>query len=203
MFLLLRYITIGLVFLSLCTAAEHPPTASNREIFYRLSDSLLTQAAGDLNVFRSMTVTASQDAFSSFFYPIFVQVLASRSLPVYIQSDSSEAVLQLTVRQCSVIYSDVFSETIFGSRKTERSLNLSVTGTVLSSADGKVIWTKQFSAAYADTVNLRETDGLASGSPPLTAFIPPELSLFDSILEPAIVTIASGVAIYLFFTIRS
>lgn len=199
----LRYITIGMFFLSLCTAAEQDYTISNREVFYRLSDSLISAASNDVNSNSSLIVSMPRDTFSSYFQPIFLQSFAARNIPIVQRSDSSHMSLDLSVREATVVYSEVFSESFFGSRKTRRSVTLSATGTLVSAAEGKVLWSKQYVVSFSDTVNFAETENLGSSSPPLTAYVPPELSLFDSILEPAIVTIASGVAIYLFFTIRS
>jgi hypothetical protein len=203
MFRELRYITIVVFLSSLCTAAEHGRSVSSREIFFQLCDSVMSDVSRSVDPSRSIAVTAVRDTFTEYFQPLFLQGLMRRNIPVFIKQNATKTTLELTVRESSVFYGEAFTDSFFGSRKTERKSVLTITGTLISVTDGKVVWTNEFTRMMTDTVMFAETELLDREAPPLTSYTRPEFSLFDSILEPAIITIASGVAIYLFFTIRS
>ncbi|MFA6456743.1 MAG: hypothetical protein WCW40_07975 [Bacteroidota bacterium] len=197
-------IVVVLLFLSHCFAGEKETPITNREVFFRLCDSTMSGLATEAFVkSRSVYLTAGHDTITNYFQNQFLQNLASRNIDVFVRVESTETTLALNVREASVIYGDAFTESFLGSRKTERKVTLSVSGVVITNNDGKVAWSGSITKTYSDTVLYAAIEQLNAGNPPVTAYSIPELSFFDSILEPAIVTIASGVAIYLFFTIRS
>ncbi|MFA6467506.1 MAG: hypothetical protein WCW35_01315 [Bacteroidota bacterium] len=200
----MQNIVAVLIFLSLCFAGTDGSTLSDREVFIRLTDSTMSGIATEALVNgRPVFVTAGPDTISTFFLHQFIQNLAARSSDVFVRAESTVTTLELNVQESSVFYGEVFTESFFGTRKTERTIVLSVSGTLSSNADGKVIWSGRMTRIYTDTVLYADVDRLSSTTPPVSSYRKPELSFFDSIIEPAVVTIASGVAIYLFFTIRS
>jgi hypothetical protein len=198
----LRYITI-IVLCSLCTAAGNGQTPSHREIFFRLTDSLMTDAAAATADVRSVALNLSDDSLTVFFGPMLIHGLASHNVPFMLGKDSSDAVLTLTVRGSAVSFGETFSESFLGTRKTERTVGLTVIGTLVSRTNGALLWSREFSRSLTDVVPESETEQLQTGMPLVTTFSRSDRSFFDSLLEPVIVTIASGIAIYLFFTIRS
>ncbi|MFA5832997.1 MAG: hypothetical protein WDA22_05925 [Bacteroidota bacterium] len=201
---LLRNITVILVIFSMCSATGNEPSHSDREILFRLCDSTMQAVASmELQQFHSVRLLSTNDQNTTYFQTQFIQGLVSRNIPLFVEKDSSETTLELTVRESSVLYSELFTDSFLGSRKTERTVAFSIVASLISHMNGKVLWSKAFSSSFVDTVLYSEIEQLHDGSIPLTKNRVPTLSFFDSILEPAIVTIASGVAIYLFFTIRS
>lgn len=198
-----RYIACLVILCSLSTAGEHGRSETHREIFFRLSDSVMTAVSKEIVPIRSVAVLAERDTFGMYFHPLFREGLMRNSVPLFVKTDSAETTLELTVRESSVFYSEPFSESLFGSSKNVRRNTLLVTGTLISASDGKALWTKDFSYSCSDTVFTSDMRHIENGTPPLTSLVRPERSLFDSLIEPAIITIASGVVIYLFFTIRS
>lgn len=203
MFLYGRYIACFIILGSLSTAAEHGRSATHREIFIRLCDSVSAALSRELVPYRSVAVAAERDTFGTFFLPFLKEGLVRNSIPLFTKQDSAETTLELTVRESSVFYGESFTESFLGSRKHERRSTLQVTGTLHSVSDGRILWTKDFTYTCSDTVSATDNPYGENGSPPLTSFDRPVRSLFDLLIEPAIVTIASGVVIYLFFTIRS
>ncbi len=200
----MRNIAAVLFFVSVCFAVERQPQPTNREIFFRLCDSAVTEIASNgLMQFQSVALQTGRDVISSFFHQRFIQGLVLKNIPVFVKTDSTMTTLELTVRESSVFYGEVFNESFFGERRTERKIKLSILATLISNNDGKVITVIQVSRMFVDTVAYSTIDQLNDSAPPMSGYVKPELSFFDSIIEPAIVTVASGVAIYLFFTIRS
>ncbi len=199
-----RLIVIIVLCGSLCPASEPAFPNSNREIIFQLCDSVAKKIVAEgILLQNSVTIRTGVDTFTSSLRSQFILGLASRNISVFQQSSPSETILEITVRGSTVLYGEVFTESFLGTRKTERNVSLNINAFVVSGSDEKVIWAKQFSESIIDTVNYSETERLNDSTLPLTNYKKAELSFFDSILEPAIVTIASGVAIYLFFTIRS
>lgn len=199
-----RIIVIIVVCGSFCSASEPTTPNSNREIFFQLCDSVTNKIITEgIQHHQSINLKTGIDTFTSSLRSQFIHGLVSRNISVFQQSPSSEMTLEITVRGSSVLYGEVFTEYFLGTRKTERIVSLNINAFVISQSDGKVIWSKQFLESLIDTVNYSEMERLNDSTLPLTDYKKAELSFFDSILEPAIVTIASGVAIYLFFTIRS
>jgi hypothetical protein len=159
--------------------------------------------SGDLAGSSAMTVKVGDDSVSTFFRPSFIRQLSERGHQLFLKSDSTTTTLELNVQESSVFYGEIFTESLFGPRLTERSVTLSVIGTVSSNGDGKILRSRTYSLTVKDTVRYSAIDQLTSSSIPYTRISSPELSFFDAFLEPAIVTISSGIVIYLFFTIRS
>ncbi|MFA6438638.1 MAG: hypothetical protein WCX28_04975 [Bacteriovoracaceae bacterium] len=203
MFSSLRYITIVLFFSSLCTAEEHESAATHREIFFQLSDSVMFDVSQKLKAYRSIAMVTRRDSFTSYYQPLFVHGLMSQNIPLFLNTDSTETTLELTVRESSIFHGEAFYQSFLGHRSIERRIVFTITGTLISVQEGKILWSKQFSRTFSDTVRYDQLEQLDYSVPPVTAYVRSELSFFDSIVEPVIVTIASGVAIYLFFTIRS
>ena len=204
MLLTMRNIAIAVIFVSLGFASQQEPPKTNREIFYRLCDSAMdTMATDALNYRSAIFLKASNDMYSSVLRLQFIQGLSERRVLLFLQPDSTTMTLELSVRESSVLYGEVFSESFLGERKSERTIVLTLFAVFVSHVDGKVIETKQISMINKDTVAFSSINELNDNSFPFSRYKVPEVSFFDSIVEPAIVTIASGVAIYLFFTIRS
>jgi hypothetical protein len=198
-----RYIAFIVFLCSLCTAGDQGRSVTHREIFFRMSDSVMTALSKEIVPFRSVVILAERDTFGTYFHPLFRMGLVRNSVLLFSKVDSAETTLELTVRESSVFYGEPFTESFFGSSKNERRNTLLVTGTLFSASDGRALWTKDFACSFSDTIFTKDTEHIENGIPPLTSIVRPDRSLFDFLIEPAIITIASGVAIYLFFTIRS
>ncbi len=199
-----RNILFFLVYGSLCIASENTPVASNREIFFTLSDSVTSKIFADnLRHYQSVTIKTSNDTFTNFFRQRIIIGLASRNIIIFENNTTTETTLELSVQESSVFFGELFTESFLGRKKTERTIRLTVNATAFSSADGKILWSKQFSETMIDTVKFTDIEHMNNSSLPMTNYTKPELSFFDSVLEPAIVIFSTGVAVYLFFTIRS
>lgn len=196
-----RNILLTVVIASLCSAAD--PVRTDREALLLQCDSVISQISVDTKDQASLFLTFGNDAVTQFFRPNIVQAFTRRSLPVYLKEDSTGTTLELHVQESSVFYGEVFTETFFGERKCERTVTVTVLASLLSAHDKKVIFSRPYTRSAVDTVALSMVEQFHSSSIPVTRYIKPELSFFDSVIEPAIVTVASGIVIYLFFTIRS
>ncbi|MDP1675367.1 MAG: hypothetical protein Q8L88_00765 [Bacteroidota bacterium] len=199
-----RNILFFLLYVSPCFAAENKSVASNREVFFILADSVISKIASQqIQQYSSITIKTSNDTFTIFFRQTFINGLVSKDKTIFESGTTTEATLELSVQESSVFFGELFTETFLGKKKVERRVRLIVNTTLSSSADGKILFSNQFSETNVDTVNFTDVEQMNNTSLPMTNFQKPELSFFDSVLEPAIVIFSTGVAVYLFFTIRS
>ena len=132
-----------------------------------------------------------------------IQSLVANTNGVSLHQNGIDTKIECNVRDLSLRYGEVFTETFFGERKVERSISLSLVVTILSASSGRILYSQTIKKASSDTVLYSQVNELLDDSLPFTMTVQPQLSFFDSIIEPVVVTVASGVVIYLFFTIRS
>lgn len=204
MIVTLRNIALCCLLYTVCSAEHRNEPLTVREVLFQLCDSTMKELSETgLRQYRSVGVRFNNDTFSTAFRQQIIAGLSLQNIPLYLNSDSTETILELTVRESSVFFGDVFTEGFLGNRKTSRTIQFSVMGSLVTGTEKKVLWTKPYAATFCDTVDYAAVKNIDHASIPLTAYTEPRLSFFDSVLEPAIITIASGVAIYLFFTIRS
>lgn len=182
--------------------AENLPQ-SDRERMRIASDSLLSQIIEEAGLVPASSVYLSCDASfrSTPFYFAVSNLFYQRNISVSTDSAKAARVFAISVRRASVIYGETFTESFFSPQYTERTISLSFDAVVQDSL--KILYAASKSLMLRDTVRYADTEGLHDFSSPFSSYTPPSLSFFDSLLEPIVVTIASGIAVYLFFTIRS
>ncbi|MFZ4619707.1 MAG: hypothetical protein ACOYNS_04050 [Bacteroidota bacterium] len=202
MFIIRRNILLLFILSAICSAGE-VPVRTDREVMIFISDSLMSSIAADVKNFPSVVLSEGKDSSASFFHPHFVHGLTKRNVPLFLKSDSTSTTLDLNVQGSSVFYGDVFTESFFGERQCKRSITITLTATISSNSDGKILLSHSYTLSNIDTVAYSTVDQLSSSVIPAARYTRPELSFYDIVLEPAIVTVASGIIIYLFFTIRS
>ncbi|MDD8016796.1 MAG: hypothetical protein PHP42_00335 [Bacteroidota bacterium] len=198
-------IILMVIFSLACFAGEKEGSATEREILFQLSDSLTQEviSVGSIGAATSLQLKLAEHPETIIFRSAILQALFAKKILVFEKQSTTDTTLELTIRASSVFYGAIFSESLFGARKVERIATVKCNAVISSSSTGKIIWAGLVTKSTIDTVGYSSVDQLHSDSFPLTSYTKPALSFFDSLLEPAIVTIASGVAIYLFFTIRS
>ena len=82
-------------------------------------------------------------------------------------------------------------------------MTVSILFNLMRNSDGKVLRSDWDSLARTDTIAVAEIHDLERGTERLSPGVPPEPSWLEKFLEPVIIGGAAGVAVYLFFTIRS
>jgi hypothetical protein len=195
-----RYITISFFFFSLCTAADLHRTPSVRDVMFRLCDSVAASAAQVLRQGSIVVNSTALDSVDRFYTPFLQQGISLAGLTI---QDQAETALTFSVRDASVHYGETFTTSFFGTQRSIRTVRLTVMATAISQQHTEQNWSKEFSTIHTDTVLVEQIASLADFAPVLTSYILPERSFFETFIEPAIVTVSAGVAVYLFFTIRS
>ncbi len=119
--------------------------------------------------------------------------------------DSLRFTRQLDIQSFSlgVVYDGLYREGLFGTKKVRRTVSASITFESIATATSEILSSGTLSDHRVDTVeadNIRKLESPAS--PSTRAQLPPE-EFIDRYIEPFIIIGATGVAVYLFFHIRS
>ncbi|MBI2428688.1 MAG: hypothetical protein HYV29_07830 [Ignavibacteriales bacterium] len=132
-----------------------------------------------------------------------LEALLSRNIAVYTNATSADTILACNAQDATLSYGEIFTGSFFGARMVERTLSLTMQVNSSSQFHNRILSAKKITVSKIDTVLYTDIQNLEDPSLPLKTLSQPQLSFFDSFLEPVIITVASAVAIYLFFTIRS
>jgi hypothetical protein len=111
--------------------------------------------------------------------------------------------VQIIFPELKVMYDDSFRSGFLGETKTKRTVSLSFPFLIKENQTNKVVTSGTLPFSYSDTVSVSmipmlEQDGIPNTHAPM-----PGGSFFDKLLEPFIIIGATGIAIYLFFHVRS
>ncbi|TAK62760.1 MAG: hypothetical protein EPO24_04695 [Bacteroidetes bacterium] len=141
--------------------------------------------------------------------PLIEQALVS-SLSrngMVVHSDSLKAnpefSFKVTGAELNVTYSETFRETFFGETKTRRTVSVTLPIVVTEMSAGTVLFGETLKWTVSDTVSTAQISMLEHEQVPSTRAPLPERGFFDRLAEPLIIIGATGVAIYLFFHVRS
>jgi hypothetical protein len=195
-----NHIKLIVVLILVSSSIISSQTRNNLSVFYSLVDS-----SANLIV---ETVKNKQDSISiNYQLPEPYKVFESRA--VYnlsqkftnLSASGSHKTPNVTyiIDQASVTYDEPFKDGFFGSFYIQRNFVLS--GSIVYT-DSKILH-KSFNYTYADTVDYSKLSTYENQAYPFTTGVKPAEPFFSSIYEPAIVVGAAGVAVYLFFTVRS
>ena len=138
-----------------------------------------------------------------FFAPSLLEAFRSRFPAVYTRGDAAGVTVNAAVQEFRVSYGETFSDGMFSAEKSERRITETWRLSAVRNSDGKLLWAGAKDAISLDTVAVAEIQHLEQSSAHLTAGIGPQRSAYEKIIEPFIIVAAAGVAVYLFFTIRS
>ncbi len=124
---------------------------------------------------------------------------------VYLDSANDAGIYKLTLNgvELKVRYDEPFHERLFGESKSQRVVTVTVPFTLSERQTGKVLRSETIEHVFADTVATGEISQLEQQHIPSTVAPLPDRSFFDKLLEPLLIIGSTGVAIFLFFHIRS
>jgi len=161
-----------------CDDAKIPDTSTIR----------LTIEEGDANRFLAGTLA---------------QGFRQRFTGVYSGNGIADLGVVSSVASAGIVYGEPFSDGLFSARQCCRTVTLAMRFVVTRYVDGKILWAGTQNAEYNDTVKVSDMEDLQKGSEKIIHGEIPAGSILEQFLEPFIIGGAAGVAVYLFFTIRS
>ncbi len=202
---LFQIISVLLIVGTICFATDTKVPSSHRSILQHLAHSAIRMAVEE-NASHSFTAVSffmDSTGLHSVVRDDLINSLLSKNIYVYTHPSSADTIVRCLAQDPFLSYGDVFSESWFGARRVERTLSLTLQVTFSSHSMNAILYSKKFIVSNTDTVLYSDIQNLEDPSLPVRSMSLPQLSLFDSLFEPMIITVASAVAIYLFFTIRS
>ncbi len=185
--------------------AQEKESKSNAEIMVELCGQAAKSFLAEANIADTSAVELSTEGgeASRFFAPVLVQTFRQHFNSLYTRPGNSSVRIDASVGNIGVKYSEAFSDGFFSAGKSERTIALSLRLTLTRVGDGKIIWAGAKSVASKDTVFASDIKDLQKSSEMIARGVPPERSALERFFEPIVIAGAAGVAVYLFFTIRS
>ena len=184
-------------------AEKHPK--SNEGILFQVCDKAVQDFFTETRITDTTQIVLKIGGgeINGFFAQTLIESFRRQFSSLYVQQSVPGVEISASIREVSVAYGEPFSESFLSARKCERQIEVDVRLTAVRLGDGKILWAGSKSASYADTVFVSEIQNIQQSSEHIARGVMPVRSAMERFIEPFIIVSAAGVAIYLFFTIRS
>jgi hypothetical protein len=191
--------------------SELPPT--NLEILVDLTKKIAQSFVRDKYISSQDTcsVQFSQIEGLRFIENAFLESLGN--IPVYTRLSDGQTHGSFGLRnsvsmaiqpsRVDVMYEKVFRDGFFGEKKVVRVVTVELSTKIAEQPRGNVRYSGGRSEQWRDTVLFSTIEKLESPLITVTQASVPSQTLLDRLVEPIVVLAATGVVIYLFYTVRS
>ncbi len=178
---------------------------SNEEIMIDLSREAVDAFCADLKIpdTTAVDLQIENGEVNRFFTQPLVESFRQHFVSLYTHNSTSSAEILASIAEVGVVYGEPFSEGLFSTRKSERTVTAALRFTATRSADGKVLWAGTKKNSFSDTVYVDEIASLQQSSKRIASGVMPDRSALERFIAPLIIAGAAGIAVFLFFTIRS
>ncbi|HYQ86883.1 MAG TPA: hypothetical protein VES59_06545 [Bacteroidota bacterium] len=132
--------------------------------------------------------------------------LRASGYPVLLASDSGAQrgyAVHIHSAELRTRYDDTYHDGFLGARKARRTVSAAVACDVINPATHEVLYSGAPAVESADTVRVDEIPNLELASARSTHAELPAETFPDRVLEPLVIIGATGVAVYLFFHVRT
>jgi len=135
----------------------------------------------------------------------FMQAIGQSCSAVGFSANEPRASVTFEVQPSRALlrYENMFRDGLFGEKKVERLITIEFSSKVLKNRLGEVAFAGLREETFRDTVTVQTIEFLSSPGIKATYATLPSETFFDRIIEPLVIVGATGVLIYLFFTLRS
>lgn len=205
-----QFFLITLASFAVCFGASEENVPTNNDIFSRLCAEATDSVAAFLPQRDSLTIAVvlGNDSASYYFRSVILESLKKHCQLVFLSQNNSQqenavdAIVSLAVSHVSVRYENPFSESFLGERKATRKAELHLRGTIVNAVSNQVLWAGAIERSFTDTILVSQIGVLEFSSKGIAQGIVPEAPFLERLVEPMIIIAATGIAVYLFFTIR-
>lgn len=171
-------------------------TKSELQILNRLIDSSLIPIQ-DFFVKESVNFLSFNIISES---ELIESIIRAKILSLTSENSSSEKKLEVIVNKFGIAYPFIASYPLFGEEKVRREISLNISYTLIEG--DKVIFNSKFDNVYTDTVSISDIKFDLTDKTKSNGTIP-QVPIWRSLIEPAIISSLTGLIIYLFFNVRS
>ena len=151
----------------------------------------------------SVALNMESGEVNRFFSQPLLESFRQHFASLYARSGTSSVDILVSVAEVGVTYGEPFSDGFFSARKSQRTVDVALRFSATRSADGKILWAGTEKRSFSDTVYVDEISKLQESSKHIASGPLPDRSALERFIEPLIIAGAAGIAVYLFFTIRS
>ncbi len=185
----------------LCAAEKK----SNGDILYQVCQEAVASSISDAHIPDTSTIVLKIEdgEINRFFAQPIAESFRQRFPSIFTRKTASGVEISVSVGGVSVVYGQSFSDGFFSARRSERRVDMALRMTAIRFEDGKILWAKSKSASFVDTVYVDDIPDIQFSSERIAKGVMPQRSMMEKFIEPFIIVGAAGVAVYLFFTIRS
>lgn len=174
------------------------------DLLQQISAELLTQA--HVAQGESLAVRVVPQEENQFFNHIAAMVFRDKGIQVFEGKDSTvsaHVLLTVPATTLNVEYGNFMHNGLFGTKRVTRSVSAVVAATVENTATHEVLFSSDLKKVSVDTVDVNDIEHLENPSLKWTRGDVPQENFIDRAIEPFVIIGATGIAIYLFFHIRS
>lgn len=195
-------ITLSLLFF---TAFSQHPTQSAGEILRQLC----YDACRDQLIFpylqkgKSCVLVSDDQSGTSFYLPSILRALNDQHLSVFTDHGECDTVVTISNYRGRIEYPSVVSSDLLSEKYIERTISFSSDAVVTRKSDHALLLSIQLHASVTDTIPASSVEQKEAGLPSVMIIGAADASHWSDFFAPVILIAASGLAIYLFFTIRS
>jgi hypothetical protein len=196
---------LALLFAASGASAGGPELRTNKTLF----DEACRDAGRDLAAASGLTPASSVlvrfagGERTEFFRAPLMDAIASASRTVYTSGTAADTAVTFSVENAAVAYGSAFREGFLRERMAERAVSIDVRIEAVSVSTGRVLHVETVQRTVRDTIAVDDIAEAGASTRRIAAGEGPGPSFWERILEPAILTVSSGIAVYLFFTVRS
>ena len=151
----------------------------------------------------SVSVDIENGVVNRFFSRPLIESFRQHFVSLYARSGASSVDIDVSVPEITVSYGEAFSDGFLSARKSQRVIGVSVRLTATRNSDGKILSAETERRLFSDTVYVDEISNLQESSKHIASGPMPDRSALERFIGPLIIAGAAGIAVYLFFTIRS
>lgn len=181
------------------TPEGSPP--ANIDVIRNVAGGMVREFAGELSGKRAYLVVVPADA--AWYIEAGVREALKEGSVQLDSRDMAEVILEVGLRGSSITYSRLRRGSLLGESIVDRTVSVSLTARASRSSNGEVILSRDLGSTFEDTMAASDIQRVENSSLPLTRGELEGGSFPGSIVEPAVIVGALGVALYLLFHVRS
>lgn len=193
-----------LVCISKIVTAGDLQVPSNANVVKQLCDSLCEHAAVNASLphSASVSITILTDKYYSLIKQSVTETFQQHFSSVFF-SENAEILSEIHFSPVSIRYSESFSAGIFSSSKTQREIIVEASFSFVEKNTQRNIWAGTMQRTYSDTIPTSVIKDVERNGIVVMEGKQASQTIVGGILEPFVIIFATGIAVYLFFTVRS
>ena len=205
---ILRYFVFSIPFAVHALGQQSGNQKSNIEVIHDLVQQIGRSIVSDsrMSAGDSLSVAIADGEGRMMVQGVLLETFRQSGQTVFLQSDTlppKHFLVTVAAIHVNVRYDDMFRDGFLGSKKARRAISGRVECQVVRTGTNEVTYSNSPSGEFVDTIFVDDISKLERGASPSVRGELPSEEFFDRAVEPLIIIGATGVAVFLFFHVRS